>query len=417
MHARARDVRRNRGCRYHSAGRTPATRTASATRSSGTPSNGPLMRSGQSSAAAAKSPQSEYTGGHCTAGQRRSAGRGRDHCRHRRCRPRFPSLDAAIIVAYLAVLTGVGVYFSRRQRSLDEYFLARQSMTWLPVGLSLMAALDSAIDYLMQPSSTIKYGLILLIGTSSWLFLYPWVAHVTLPFYRRLNYYTAYEYLEARFDVRVRSLAAGIFIVWRLGLDGDGDLRAVPGDHGRDRRADSARPDGVRARLHRHAVYGAGRRAGGDLERRDSVLRALRRSDRGGRDRGGVGAGRAGGDLAGRRTRPARRRSSRRLPDRAAACSRTCRRSSSSRSTSSRSCARCWSAGWPPTSAIRSWCSGCRRPSRWRTRARRSSSTPRATSSGCSRCRSSGWRCSPIFSCTRCRRISRPTRSCRISCR
>src|SRR5882724_10189838 len=129
----------------------------------------------------------------------------------------FSSLDAAIIVAYLAVLTGVGVYFSRRQRSLDEYFLARQSMTWLPVGLSLMAALDSAIDYLMQPSSTIKYGLILLAGTSSWLFLYPWVAHVTLPFYRRLNYYTAYEYLEARFDVRVRTLAAGIFIVWRLG--------------------------------------------------------------------------------------------------------------------------------------------------------------------------------------------------------
>ena len=40
---------------------------------------------------------------------------------------------------------------------------------------------------------------------------------VTLPFYRRLNYFTAYEYLEARFDVRVRSLAAGIFIVWRLG--------------------------------------------------------------------------------------------------------------------------------------------------------------------------------------------------------
>jgi SSS family transporter len=129
----------------------------------------------------------------------------------------FSTLDAAIIVGYLTVLTGVGVYFSRRQRSLDEYFLARQSMTWLPVGLSLMAALDSAIDYLMQPSSTIKYGLVLLAGTSSWLFLYPWVAHVTLPFYRRLNYYTAYEYLEARFDVRVRSLAAGIFIVWRLG--------------------------------------------------------------------------------------------------------------------------------------------------------------------------------------------------------
>src|SRR6476646_6505540 len=129
----------------------------------------------------------------------------------------FSSLDAAIVVAYLSVLTAVGVYFSRRQQSLDQFFLARQSMTWLPVGLSLMAALDSAIDYLMQPSATIRYGLILVFGTSSWFFLYPWVARITLPFYRRLNLYTAYEYLEARFDVRVRTLAAGIFILWRLG--------------------------------------------------------------------------------------------------------------------------------------------------------------------------------------------------------
>jgi SSS family transporter len=126
-------------------------------------------------------------------------------------------LDVVIIALYLAMLAAVGLYFSKRQKSLDEFFLAKQSMAWLPVGLSLMAALDSAIDYLMQPSATIKYGLFLLIGTSSWIFLYPWVARVTLPFYRRLNYFTAYEYLEARFDVRVRALAAVIFIVWRLG--------------------------------------------------------------------------------------------------------------------------------------------------------------------------------------------------------
>src|SRR6185295_5918537 len=111
----------------------------------------------------------------------------------------LPAIDAAIIVIYLAMLTGVGVYFSRRQTNLDEFFRARQSMAWLPVGLSLMAALNSGIDYLMQPASTIRYGLILLVGTSSWLFLYPWVSRVTLPFYRRLHAFTAYEFLEVRF--------------------------------------------------------------------------------------------------------------------------------------------------------------------------------------------------------------------------
>src|SRR3954467_4238402 len=102
----------------------------------------------------------------------------------------------------------IGVHFSRRQTSLAEFFVARQSMAWLPVGLSLMAALNSGIDYLMQPSSTIKYGLILLVGTSSWLFVYPWLTRIVLPFYRQMNSFTAYEFLEARFDVRVRTMAA-----------------------------------------------------------------------------------------------------------------------------------------------------------------------------------------------------------------
>src|SRR5262249_19030636 len=127
------------------------------------------------------------------------------------------AIDIVIVATYLAALAGVGVFFSRRQLNLNDFFLGRQSMAWLPVGLSLMAALNSGIDYLMQPSSTIKYGLILLVGTSSWLVLYPWVAYVTAPFYRRLQVYTAYEYLEARFAVRVRTLAAAIFVVWRLG--------------------------------------------------------------------------------------------------------------------------------------------------------------------------------------------------------
>src|SRR5258706_13789622 len=128
-------------------------------------------------------------------------------------RTAFTALDAAIVIAYLVALASVGFYFSRRQTTLDEYFVARRSMAWLPVGLSLMAALNSGIDYLMQPASTIKYGLILLVGTSSWLFLYPWVSRVTLPFYRRLGSFTAYEFLEARFDARVRLLAAGLLII------------------------------------------------------------------------------------------------------------------------------------------------------------------------------------------------------------
>lgn len=132
----------------------------------------------------------------------------------------FHWVDGAIIALYLTTLTLIGFFFSKRQRSLDDFFRAGRSMAWLPIGLSLMAALNSGIDYLMQPSATIKYGLVLLVGTTSWFLLYPWVARVTLPFFRRLNYYTVYEYLEGRFDVRVRALAAAIFLLWRLGWMG-----------------------------------------------------------------------------------------------------------------------------------------------------------------------------------------------------
>jgi len=121
------------------------------------------------------------------------------------------------VIAYLAAMAALGFYFSRRQSSLDRYLLAERDMGWLPVGLSLMAALNSGMDYLMQPSSTIRFGIVLTMGVLSWVVLYPWIARVVFPFYNRLDFYTVYEFLEARFDVRVRTLAAAIFIVWRLG--------------------------------------------------------------------------------------------------------------------------------------------------------------------------------------------------------
>ena len=129
----------------------------------------------------------------------------------------FQLLDLIIVAVYLATLAAVGVYFSRRHQSADAFLVAARRMSWLPVGLSLMAALNSGVDYLTQPSATIQYGLVLLVGTLSWLAIYPWVARVVFPFYHRLHFYSVYEYLEARFDVRVRTLAAFIFILWRLG--------------------------------------------------------------------------------------------------------------------------------------------------------------------------------------------------------
>ncbi len=126
-------------------------------------------------------------------------------------------LDIAVLASYVATLLGIGIFFMKRQSKLEDFFLARHGVSWLPVGLSLMAALNSGIDYLMQPSAVIKFGVVVLFCNVSWFFLYPYVFFVTLPLYRRLNVYSVYEYLELRFNLAVRGLGASIFMLWRLG--------------------------------------------------------------------------------------------------------------------------------------------------------------------------------------------------------
>ena len=127
-------------------------------------------------------------------------------------------LDGLIVVAYLATLAVIGVWFARRQTSLDKFFVASRHMSWLPVGLSLMAALNSGIDYLTQPSATIQYGLVLVLGTLSWLVIY------RVGVARRVSVLpaTAASIRSTSTSRRASTfacarLARGIFVVWRLG--------------------------------------------------------------------------------------------------------------------------------------------------------------------------------------------------------
>ena len=68
-------------------------------------------------------------------------------------------IDLVIVLAYLAVIMWIGVRFARRQKTMKEYFLAGQNMGWLPVGLSLMGAIHSGIQYIQGPSVAIRFGL------------------------------------------------------------------------------------------------------------------------------------------------------------------------------------------------------------------------------------------------------------------
>jgi SSS family solute:Na+ symporter len=126
------------------------------------------------------------------------------------------SLDVVVVFAYLAGLSGIGVYFSKRQTSSEEYFLGSRRMPWFVVGVSLVATLISAMTYLSVPGETIRYG----IGFFSSLLAYPLVvlvvSRVVIPVIVRLPIRSVYEYLEKRYGGSVRTLGASAFIASRL---------------------------------------------------------------------------------------------------------------------------------------------------------------------------------------------------------
>lgn len=118
----------------------------------------------------------------------------------------------------LGTMVGIGAYGSWRTRhvqSLATYFRGNPSTGWGTIGLSVMATQASAITYLSIPGQGFESG----IGFVQNYFGLPLaliiVCAVFLPMYRRLDVYTAYEFLGRRFDEKTRLLGAGLFLLQR----------------------------------------------------------------------------------------------------------------------------------------------------------------------------------------------------------
>jgi sodium-coupled monocarboxylate transporter 8/12 len=121
-------------------------------------------------------------------------------------------VDIAVFAFYIMVLFGIGAWFTQRQKSLKSYLLADQNVHWIIVAVSVLAALFSGISYLGAPAETFFYDLTYLWVVVSFLVATPVTTLLFLPFFRGLNLITAYEYLERRFDRRLRWLASSLFL-------------------------------------------------------------------------------------------------------------------------------------------------------------------------------------------------------------
>jgi len=123
--------------------------------------------------------------------------------------------DWTVLVLTLSGIVSYGIYKSRGSRSMDAYLLGNQSMPWYTVCLSVMATQASAITFLSAPGLAYSSGM----SFVQFYFGLP-LAMIVLcitfvPIFHRLKIYTAYEYLEQRFDLNTRAFTAFLFLIQR----------------------------------------------------------------------------------------------------------------------------------------------------------------------------------------------------------
>ncbi len=124
-------------------------------------------------------------------------------------------IDWAILIATLVFIVVYGIYQTRKNSGVEDYIRGGNTSKWWTVGLSVMATQASAITFL----STTGQGFYSGMGFVQFYFGLPIamviICLVFIPIYHKLKVYTAYEFLESRFDLKTRTLAAVLFLIQR----------------------------------------------------------------------------------------------------------------------------------------------------------------------------------------------------------
>jgi Na+/proline symporter len=124
-------------------------------------------------------------------------------------------IDWLVLGGSLAGIVLYGVWKGTANRNLQGFLLADRSMAWHTVALSIMATQASAITFLATPGQAYSDGMRFVQFYFGLPIAMVVLAATAVPIYHRLRVYTAYEYLESRFDTKTRLLAASLFLVQR----------------------------------------------------------------------------------------------------------------------------------------------------------------------------------------------------------
>jgi len=123
--------------------------------------------------------------------------------------------DWIVLIGTLSFIVGYGVWKTKGSKSVDDYIKGGSDAKWWTIGLSVMATQASAITFLSTPGQAFHDGM----GFVQFYFGLPLamiiICLVFVPIYHKLKVYTAYEFLEDRFDLKTRALAAILFLIQR----------------------------------------------------------------------------------------------------------------------------------------------------------------------------------------------------------
>ena len=125
------------------------------------------------------------------------------------------TLDWIILLGTLGFIVGYGAWKNRKNESITDYLKGGNSARWWTIGISVMATQASAITFLSTPGQAFHDGM----GFVQFYFGLPFAVIIIclffIPLYHKLKVFTAYEFLEQRFDQRTRTLTAILFLVQR----------------------------------------------------------------------------------------------------------------------------------------------------------------------------------------------------------
>lgn len=122
-------------------------------------------------------------------------------------------IDLAVLLLYVVVVTAIGIYFSRKNTSTEEYFVGGRSFSGWIIGLSLVGTSISSITFIAYPADAFKTAWLRYLPNLMLPLAIVVAAYVFLPFFRRKRITSAYEYLEDRFGPSIRVYGAIAFIV------------------------------------------------------------------------------------------------------------------------------------------------------------------------------------------------------------